>query len=151
MKHGDHGDPGDHGKTFLCVVPGLRAVQARARTAWIRFSVVSVVSVVSVFQGFLLPRPAFAQPLPYQAPGQHVGVVNCASSLCHGSVSPWKDAHILQNEYVTWSRVDKHAMDGGDAGAGGELARIACRPWFALALLVRRRWRRPPQRQRGRG
>src|SRR5258707_1121225 len=25
------------------------------------------------------------------------------------AASPWKDAHILQNEYITWSRVDKHA------------------------------------------
>jgi len=47
--------------------------------------------------------------LPYKAQGQNLGVVNCASSLCHGSVSPWKDSNILQNEYVTWSRVDKHA------------------------------------------
>ena len=38
-----------------------------------------------------------------------MGVVNCANSLCHGSVQPWKDANVLQNEYVTWSRVDKHA------------------------------------------
>ena len=49
------------------------------------------------------------QGLPYQARSQNLGVVNCASSLCHGSVSPWKDSNILQNEYVTWSRVDKHA------------------------------------------
>ena len=53
--------------------------------------------------------PAIAQTLPYAAPGENLGAVNCASSLCHGAVSPWKDAHILQNEYVTWSRVDKHA------------------------------------------
>ena len=46
--------------------------------------------------------------MPYEAKGQHLGVVNCANSLCHGSVSSWKDANILQNEYVTWSRVDKH-------------------------------------------
>ena len=52
---------------------------------------------------------AGAQPLPYEAKGQHLGVVNCASSLCHGSVSPWKDSNILQNEYVTWSRADKHS------------------------------------------
>ena len=52
---------------------------------------------------------ALAQPLPYAAKGTHLGVVNCASSLCHGAVSPWKDARILQNEYITWSRVDKHA------------------------------------------
>ncbi|MGZ5034347.1 MAG: multiheme c-type cytochrome [Usitatibacter sp.] len=35
--------------------------------------------------------------------------MNCANSLCHGSVTTWKDSNILQNEYVTWSRVDKHA------------------------------------------
>jgi hypothetical protein len=50
-----------------------------------------------------------AQTLPYASKGMSLGVVNCASSLCHGSVSPWKDSNILQNEYVTWSRVDKHA------------------------------------------
>ncbi|MGE5615749.1 MAG: multiheme c-type cytochrome [Bacillota bacterium] len=52
---------------------------------------------------------ALAQPLPYQLNAKHIGVVNCASSLCHGSVSPWKDSNILQNEYVIWSRVDKHS------------------------------------------
>jgi len=48
-------------------------------------------------------------PLPYAAPGKHLGVVNCANSLCHGSITPWKGSNILQTEYVTWSRVDKHA------------------------------------------
>jgi len=62
--------------------------------------------VVGVIQAFI---PALAQTLPYAAAGQNLGVVNCANSLCHGSVSPWKDSNILQNEYVTWSRVDKHA------------------------------------------
>ena len=50
-----------------------------------------------------------AHPLPYQVKDKSMGVVNCANSLCHGSVQPWKDANVLQNEYVTWSRVDKHA------------------------------------------
>ena len=63
----------------------------------------------SVSSVFLAAGAANAQTLPYQAKGQHLGVVNCANSLCHGSVSAWKDANILQNEYVTWSRVDKHA------------------------------------------
>jgi hypothetical protein len=67
--------------------------------------VYSVSSVVLLFA----VATAHAQTLPYQAKGQHLGVVNCANSLCHGSVSPWKDSNILQNEYVTWSRVDKHA------------------------------------------
>jgi hypothetical protein len=59
------------------------------------------------------PPPATASlpphPLPYQVRDKSMGVVNCANSLCHGSVQPWKDANVLQNEYVTWSRVDKHA------------------------------------------
>jgi len=66
----------------------------------------------AVFAAFLLAASvahAQAPALPYAAPGKHLGVVNCASSLCHGSVTPWKDSNILQNEYVTWSRVDKHA------------------------------------------
>lgn len=66
----------------------------------------------AVFAVFLLAAAvahAQAPALPYAAPGKHLGVVNCASSLCHGSVTPWKDSNVLQNEYVTWSRVDKHA------------------------------------------
>jgi hypothetical protein len=57
----------------------------------------------------VLALGAAAQVLPYQSRAQSLGVVNCANSLCHGSVSPWKDSNVLQNEYVTWSRVDKHA------------------------------------------
>lgn len=50
-----------------------------------------------------------AQPLPYQSPHQTQGTVTCASSLCHGSIKLWKDSNVLQNEYVTWTRLDKHA------------------------------------------
>ena len=50
-----------------------------------------------------------AQLLPYQSPHQTLGTVTCASSLCHGSVKLWKDSAVLQNEYLTWSRTDKHA------------------------------------------
>jgi hypothetical protein len=73
-----------------------------ARLALHFLCVASVSSVVTV-------GVSIAQDLPYRAKGEHVGVVNCANSLCHGSVSSWKDSNILQNEYVTWSRVDKHA------------------------------------------
>ena len=48
-------------------------------------------------------------PLPYQSPHQTQGTVTCASSLCHGSIKAWKDSNVLQNEYITWSRTDKHA------------------------------------------
>lgn len=38
-----------------------------------------------------------------------MGTISCASSLCHGSVSPWNGSAVMQNEYVIWSRLDKHA------------------------------------------
>lgn len=47
--------------------------------------------------------------LPNQAAQQSVGTVNCASSTCHGSVTPWQNSTVLQNEYTTWLRLDKHA------------------------------------------
>jgi len=61
-----------------------------------------------LFVSFVV-QGVMAQPLPYQVDAKHLGVVTCANSLCHGSISKWKDSAILQNEYVTWSRVDKHA------------------------------------------
>jgi hypothetical protein len=72
----------------------------------VSLSVLSAFSVLSVT--LLYSAAASAQALPYEAKGKHLGVVNCANSLCHGSVSTWKDSHVLQTEYVTWSRVDKH-------------------------------------------
>lgn len=48
-------------------------------------------------------------PLPYQSTDQSLGAVNCANSLCHGAITPWHESPVLQNEYVTWSRLDKHA------------------------------------------
>mgnify|MGYP000673699520 CR=1 FL=1 len=47
--------------------------------------------------------------LPYESPDRTLGVVTCASSLCHGSIVEWKGSNVLQNEYVTWLRKDKHA------------------------------------------
>ncbi len=50
-----------------------------------------------------------ATPLPHYAKDKSVGVASCASSLCHGAIETWKDSSVLQNEYITWSRSDKHA------------------------------------------
>jgi hypothetical protein len=52
---------------------------------------------------------ASAQQLPSQSKDVHLGVASCAGSTCHGAVTPWKDSNVLQNEYVTWTRQDKHA------------------------------------------
>lgn len=48
-------------------------------------------------------------PLPDTAAQQSIGVINCASSMCHGAVAPWQESNILHNEYTTWLRLDKHA------------------------------------------
>ena len=52
---------------------------------------------------------AGGQTLPDKSRDKTLGVVNCASSLCHGSIAGWNGSPILQNEYVVWSRLDKHA------------------------------------------
>ncbi len=50
-----------------------------------------------------------AQTLPDHSRDQTLGVVTCASSLCHGSIAGWDGSPVQQNEYVVWSRLDKHA------------------------------------------
>ncbi len=59
----------------------------------------------------LLPAAAAhgATALPQYSHDTTLGVGSCASSLCHGAVETWKDSNVLQNEYITWSRSDKHA------------------------------------------
>jgi hypothetical protein len=58
---------------------------------------------------WLLSTSAPAAPLPYQSHDQHLGVASCASSLCHGSVTPNPNYKVPLNEYVTWSHQDAHA------------------------------------------
>ena len=61
--------------------------------------------------GAVLAASTAAPPaLPHQAAQQSVGTVNCASSTCHGAVAPWQGSTVQQNEYTTWSRLDKHAQ-----------------------------------------
>jgi hypothetical protein len=44
-----------------------------------------------------------------QAP-RYIGPGSCASTTCHGSVSPRTDNRVLQNEYSTWIVKDKHSQ-----------------------------------------
>ena len=78
-----------------------QAKPGRWRARWPAWLLVVIVSGTAQGQ-----PPA---PLPYQVHDQTIGTVNCASSLCHGSITEWKGSPILRNEYVTWSRLDKHA------------------------------------------
>lgn len=52
--------------------------------------------------------PASPVVLPYKSPDMTLGTVNCANSMCHGAIRSWNGSKVLQNEYVTWSRLDKH-------------------------------------------
>lgn len=47
--------------------------------------------------------------LPQQEEQKHLGVATCASSTCHGSLQPLENTRVLQNEFVTWSRLDPHS------------------------------------------
>jgi hypothetical protein len=102
----------------------------------------------------LAAQAADAPPLPYRAQAQHVGVVNCASSLCHGSISEWKGSNVLQNEYVTWSRVDKHAVRASQALRGERSKRIAAnlglkQPAHEAKICVDCHGHNPPAELRG--
>lgn len=50
-----------------------------------------------------------AQSAAPPADGAHLGVSSCAGSTCHGAVERLKGSHVAQNEYIIWSRKDKHA------------------------------------------
>lgn len=66
--------------------------------------------VLATLSCWLAPGLALAENvLPHYAQDKSLGVASCSSSLCHGSIETWKDSTVLQNEYVTWIRTDKHA------------------------------------------
>lgn len=41
--------------------------------------------------------------------GKHLGVATCASSTCHGRVTPADDADLALNEYFIWTKYDAHS------------------------------------------
>jgi len=52
---------------------------------------------------------AAGAPLPDESPHRSLGVASCASSTCHGAAEAWKGSNVLQTEYHSWLRGDKHA------------------------------------------
>ena len=69
----------------------------------------TLIAICALASASSLPNAWAETPLPYHSKDKTVGTVNCASSTCHGSIKSWKDSNVLQNEYITWSRVDKHS------------------------------------------
>lgn len=65
------------------------------------------ITVGVFFTALVLAVPsARAQATP---PAQYTGPGSCASTTCHGSVTPRSDNRVLQNEYSTWIVKDKHS------------------------------------------
>src|ERR1700691_202102 len=46
----------------------------------------------------------------YDGAGKYTGPGSCASTSCHGSITPRTENDVLQNEYSTWIVKDKHAQ-----------------------------------------
>lgn len=53
---------------------------------------------------------AMASEMPQYDGYVHEGVATCASGVCHGSATERISSSVLQNEYVTWTRLDAHAQ-----------------------------------------
>jgi hypothetical protein len=68
----------------------------------------SEILVLSLFPVLLLPSTLSADPQGAPA-AKFMGVGSCSASNCHGSVKPLKGSKVLQNEYYTWLKHDKHA------------------------------------------
>jgi hypothetical protein len=66
-------------------------------------------AICALAGGAFMTVAAHAQELPQYAQDAHVGVASCAGSTCHGAVQPAAKATVLQTEYITWQRQDKHA------------------------------------------
>src|SRR3569833_1392579 len=67
----------------------------------------SAIALLLLSHAALAATPASA-PLT-QGTSKHMGVTSCASSVCHGAVTPSNTYDVLLNEYVTWSHEDAHS------------------------------------------
>src|SRR5882724_9385820 len=70
---------------------------------------IAVLGYIGGLVGCIVAYAAHAATLPYQSKDQHLGVASCASSLCHGSVTPNANYNVPLNEFITWSHQDAHA------------------------------------------
>ncbi len=72
-------------------------------------STISCLSKAAALGLLLLALAARAQSPELPASHQHLGPASCASSACHGRVSPESNANVRLDEYRIWSREDRHA------------------------------------------
>src|SRR3954447_23713697 len=58
---------------------------------------------------WLVAGAASSATVPQYAGDVHLGVTSCSGSTCHGIAQESSRTNVLQNEYLTWQRRDKHA------------------------------------------
>jgi len=81
----------------------------------LRYPLSAVVGMAVLALSAAGPNPAWSQTPNSQTPqtsardGIHLGVASCAGSTCHGAIERLKGSSVPQNEYITWTRRDKHA------------------------------------------
>ncbi len=66
-------------------------------------------NVALTIMAMLILGTAQAQTLPLYDDYKHMGPATCASSVCHGQVTPDETANVWLNEYRIWSRDDYHS------------------------------------------
>jgi Cytochrome c554 and c-prime len=71
-----------------------------------------LMSATAIFFATLFSSPGWAQTrtAAYDGAGKYTGPGSCASTSCHGSITPRTENDVLQNEYSTWIVKDKHAQ-----------------------------------------
>ncbi|MGE3774556.1 MAG: multiheme c-type cytochrome [Gammaproteobacteria bacterium] len=81
---------------------GSRRGAGRAR-AWRRLACVLLCALAA---GMASAQDADESPA---APAKALGVVTCSGSTCHGAAQPLAESKVMQNEFITWHREDRHA------------------------------------------
>ena len=72
---------------------------------------VFLLPAAAVLLAALLPSVGFAQArAASEGAGKFTGPGSCASTACHGAITPQSINDVLQNEYSTWIVKDKHAQ-----------------------------------------
>jgi len=73
-------------------------------------SLITLKILAGIISFFLWANALAEVVLPQHEKSMSVGNVDCASSTCHGSVVPWSQSPVLQNEYFTWKNMDRHSQ-----------------------------------------
>lgn len=68
-----------------------------------------VIGILGAFCTLIASTVQADSELPQFDNNQHVGVISCSSSTCHGSLEPRDTSNVLQNEFFIWHRHDPHA------------------------------------------